>query len=92
MRDVVPTSPQSKRFHFRYRHKKVWEPICFILVTGSRIASGMDKTIAPHQEVYIVHLHDEYISNVWVLLLSSSFQFQICEICYKKIISITPFR
>ena len=47
------TSPRSKRFHLRYRHKKgVGTIIYFILVTGSRIASGMDKAIAPHQEVY----------------------------------------
>ena len=44
--------PEVSSFHFRYRHKKGVGTFCFILVTGSCIVSGMDKAIAPHQEVY----------------------------------------
>lgn len=45
---MMPTSSQSKRFHFKYRHKKkMWEPICFILLSGSRIALAVDKNNSP---------------------------------------------
>ena len=44
----MPTNPQMKAD----KTKKVWELYCFILKSGLRITTGMDKTIA-HTNGYV---------------------------------------
>jgi len=65
-------------------------------VTGLRIAFAVDKTIA-HTLLKYHTRNDQNIHRVInqtdvVLLPSSSLHDQSCEVCHKKIISITPFK
>ena len=64
-------------------------------MTGLRIALAVDKTIA-HTFLRYHTRNDQNVHRVInqtdvVLLPSSSLHDQSCEVCHKKIISITPF-
>ena len=48
-----------------FKHKKVWEAHCFILLSGSRIAIGMNKTTDTH--TFVSPIKWMY-KSVWVLL------------------------
>ena len=60
---------------------------------ASRIAFAVDKTIATHTNLTISkpYKHKVGIYQWWGAIAIIFTAFQICEICYKKIISITPF-
>ena len=63
------------------KYKRCGNTIDFTLHSGLRTTFGMDKTIAPHPMVYInLTKYKVCIYQVWVLLLSSSFQYQSCEV------------
>ena len=78
------------------KQKKVWgNTICFTLLTGFShlLPLTVDKTIATHTNLTISkpYKHKVWIYQWWGATAIIFTAFQICEICYKKIISITPF-